>query len=113
MIDKEKTETKIGIFSFFSGAGFLDLGFETTQGFEIVFANEYHKPFMEVYKASRIGVKIKEPIYGYSTDDICAFLENEKAKILRENIQESRKRFDLVGFIGGPPCPDFWYNRQK
>jgi DNA (cytosine-5)-methyltransferase 1 len=107
MTDKEKTETKIGIFSFFSGAGFLDLGFETTQGFETVFVNEYHKPFMEVYKASRKNLKIKQPIYGYSTDDICTFLDDEKANTLKESIKESRKKFDLIGFIGGPPCPDF------
>ena len=107
MTDNEKTETKIGIFSFFAGAGFLDLGFETTQGFETVFVNEYHEPFMEVYKASRKGLKIKQPIFGHSTDDICEFLENEKAEKLRENIQESKRNFDLVGFIGGPPCPDF------
>lgn len=107
MTDNDKTETKIGIFSFFAGAGFLDLGFETTQGFETVFVNEYHKPFMEVYKASRKVLKIKQPIFGHSTDDICSFLENEKAETLRKNIQESKKNFDLVGFIGGPPCPDF------
>ena len=107
MIDRENIKTKIGIFSFFAGAGFLDLGFETTQGFETVFVNEYHKPFIEVYKASRKGLKIKEPIYGYSTDDICTFLEQEKATVLRENIRESKNNFDLVGFIGGPPCPDF------
>jgi len=107
MTDRENTKTKIGIFSFFAGAGFLDLGFETTQGFETVFVNEYHKPFMEVYKASRKGLKIKEPIYGHNTGDICAFLEKGKAKTLKENIQDSKKNFDLVGFIGGPPCPDF------
>lgn len=107
MTDNDKTETKIGIFSFFAGAGFLDLGFETTQGFETVFVNEYHKPFMEVYKASRKELKIKQPIFGHSTDDICAFLENEKAETLRKNIQESKENYDLVGFIGGPPCPDF------
>jgi len=107
MTDRENTKTKIGIFSFFAGAGFLDLGFETTQGFEIVFVNEYHKPFMEVYKASRKGLKIKEPIYGHNTDDICAFLEKGKEKTLKENIKDSKKKFDLIGFIGGPPCPDF------
>jgi DNA (cytosine-5)-methyltransferase 1 len=107
MTDRENIKTKIGIFSFFAGAGFLDLGFETTQGFDTVFVNEYHKPFMEVYKASRKGLKIKEPIYGHNTDDICAFLEEEKAKTLKENIKDSKKNFDLVGFIGGPPCPDF------
>lgn len=107
MTRRDTTGTKIGIFSFFAGAGFLDLGFETTQGFETLFVNEYHKPFMEVYKATRKGLKIKAPIYGHNTDDICSFLESEKAETLRENIEESKTNFDLIGFIGGPPCPDF------
>jgi DNA (cytosine-5)-methyltransferase 1 len=100
-------KAKIGIFSFFAGAGFLDLGFETTQGFETVFVNEYHKPFMEVYIAARKNLKIKAPVYGHSTDDICTFLEREKAITLKEYLKESKKNFDFVGFIGGPPCPDF------
>lgn len=104
---KEKTETKIGIFSFFAGAGFLDLGFETTHGFETVFVNEYHKPFMEIYKASRKKLNIKEPKYGHNTDDICSFLEEKNADKLLKNVKDSKNIFDLVGFIGGPPCPDF------
>lgn len=96
-----------GIFSFFSGAGFLDLGFDTTDGFETVFVNEYHEPFMEVYKASRERLNIAEPMFGYSTDDICLFHESDLAKSLSENIQLAKNKFDLIGFIGGPPCPDF------
>ncbi|PKL85590.1 MAG: modification methylase NmeDIP [Ignavibacteriae bacterium HGW-Ignavibacteriae-1] len=107
MTDRENIDTKIGIFSFFAGAGFLDLGFDTTQGFETLFVNEYHKPFMEIYKSSRKGLNIKEPIYGHNTNDICAFLENGKSNTLKAYINESKKNFDLVGFIGGPPCPDF------
>jgi DNA (cytosine-5)-methyltransferase 1 len=34
------------IFSFFAGAGFLDLGFETS-GFNIVYVNEISPAFME------------------------------------------------------------------
>ena len=41
---------KLKIFSFFAGAGFLDLGFETA-GYEVVFANEFHQPFLEAYLA--------------------------------------------------------------
>lgn len=67
-------DAKIGIFSFFSGAGFLDLGFENTKGFETLFVNEYHKPFMEIYKYSRKKFGIKEPKFGYNTDDISVFL---------------------------------------
>ena len=42
----------INIYSFFSGAGFLDLGFEK-EGYNIVYVNEYSKSFMEAYKYSR------------------------------------------------------------
>lgn len=107
MLTNKHVGTKVGIFSFFAGAGFLDLGFETTQGFETVFVNEYFQPFMEIYKASRKELKIKQPIFGHSTDDISAFLADEKAKTLSRNIEESKKYFNLIGFIGGPPCPDF------
>jgi DNA (cytosine-5)-methyltransferase 1 len=37
------------IFSFFAGAGFLDLGFED-EGFETVFANEIYPPFARAYE---------------------------------------------------------------
>ncbi len=36
------------IFSFFTGAGFLDFGFESC-GFETKMINEYHKPFVDGY----------------------------------------------------------------
>ena len=35
----------INIFSFFSGAGFQDLGFELQGNYDILFVNEYHKSF--------------------------------------------------------------------
>ncbi len=107
MINNKNTDTKIGVFSFFAGAGFLDLGFETTKGYETLFVNEYHKPFMDIYKSARKGLKIKEPIFGHNTDDICNFLNQDKTEQLKENIKKSRENFDLIGFIGGPPCPDF------
>ncbi|MGO2008565.1 MAG: DNA cytosine methyltransferase [Vreelandella alkaliphila] len=40
------------IFSFFSGSGFLDLGFEKA-GFDIVFVNELDKSFINAYEYSR------------------------------------------------------------
>ena len=52
------TKRKLKIFSFFSGSGFLDLGFEKN-GFEIVFVNEFHPAFMKAYKYSRKKMKIK------------------------------------------------------
>lgn len=98
---------KYGIFSFFAGAGFLDLGFDKTNGFETLFVNEYHKPFMDVYIASRAVLGISEPIYGYCGQDITSFLTSLNAYFLKDHILEAKKNYDLIGFIGGPPCPDF------
>lgn len=37
---------------FFSGAGFLDLGFEKEK-YEVVFVNEYSNEFLKAYKFAR------------------------------------------------------------
>ena len=42
----------IEVFSFFSGLGFLDLGFEDA-GFNIVFVNENNNMFLNAYKYAR------------------------------------------------------------
>lgn len=90
------------IFSFFSGSGFLDLGFENS-GFEVVYVNEFHSPFMNAYKHSRKIMKKSSPRFGYvqkSIEDI----DHTKLKSLINTIQTENQ---LIGFIGGPPCPDF------
>lgn len=43
---------KPNIFFFFSGSGFLDLGFEQS-GYDIKFVNEYLPSFMNAYQYSR------------------------------------------------------------
>lgn len=94
------------IFSFFSGAGFLDLGFEKS-GFHVAFVNEYHRPFMETYMHSRKVMGIQEPEYGYHLRDISEFEQEADSKTLSNLINKSKNEKRLVGFIGGPPCPDF------
>lgn len=94
------------IFSYFSGAGFLDLGFEKT-GYNIVFVNEYHRPFMETYMHSRRMMGIPEPEYGYHLRDIKQFTAEEEKKRLSQLVATAREKHGLVGFVGGPPCPDF------
>ena len=86
MTKEKQKKTNIGIFSFFSGAGFLDLGFDETEGFETVFVNEYHEPFIEIYKASRKGLDVAEPEFGHSTDDICSLLNDKRAKLRPHNM---------------------------
>ncbi len=67
---------KIGIFSFFAGAGFLDLGFEKTDRFETLFVNEYHKSFANIYVAARKTLGIMPPKFGYQVTDITENLSN-------------------------------------
>ncbi|BAY61933.1 DNA-cytosine methyltransferase [Calothrix brevissima NIES-22] len=97
------------IFSFFAGSGFLDLGFETS-GFNIVYVNEIFAPFMAAYRYSRQILNLPLPEYGYSQEedaDVSKLLEELPAKRLRELVQDCRKFYNITGFIGGPPCPDF------
>lgn len=95
----------INIYSFFSGAGFLDLGFEK-ENYNIVYVNEYSKSFLEAYKYSREKMKMSPPKHGYYCGDINDLLKGKLKKTLFENISNEKKK-NLVGFIGGPPCPDF------
>lgn len=96
-----------GFFSYFTGAGFLDLGFEDS-GFVPMMANEIDKNFSRVYLYSHEQMKRPLPKFGLQTGDVCAYLEDDAKKHeLRKRITEAKKVCSLVGFIGGPPCPDF------
>lgn len=99
--------SKTSIFSFFAGAGFLDLGFETTGHFETVFVNEYHKAFMDVYIGSREKLGTPIPKYGYDVNDITKYTQPEEYNKLLSNLLTSKANDEVTGFIGGPPCPDF------
>jgi DNA (cytosine-5)-methyltransferase 1 len=99
------TQTKL--ISFFSGAGFLDLGFES-EGFEVIYANESHVPFLSAYKHSRHQLGIEPPQYGYCDQSITDLLTDSKLNAnLGDIVSRTRTHPALVGFIGGPPCPDF------
>ncbi|CBN58735.1 MULTISPECIES: DNA cytosine methyltransferase [Kamptonema] len=97
------------IFSFFAGSGFLDLGFELS-GFKIAYINEIFSPFMQAYRYSRKCLNLPLPEYGYSEGeeaDVTRLTAGEAALKLRELMQDARKNNDIIGFIAGPPCPDF------
>jgi DNA (cytosine-5)-methyltransferase 1 len=90
------TTVKIPILSFFSGGGFLDVGFEMA-GFETVFSNEIDKDFAQFYKEgmSSWSGKKKEISSIGSIEDI-------SSNYLKPNINHS-----IFGIVGGPPCQDF------
>lgn len=97
---------KLKIFSFFSGCGILDLGFENA-GYDIVLVNEFYKPFMEAYQYSRNHMGISEPSFGFFNTDVNIFLKGDGKNQMKEMIKTAKEDGALVGFIGGPPCPDF------
>ena len=104
---KVNDKNSLGVFSFFTGAGFLDLGFEDA-GFKTMMANEIDPDFSQVYLYSRKKMKKPLPKYGLQTGDVCSYLEDDaKRKELAKRVREAKKENALVGFIGGPPCPDF------
>ena len=94
------------LFSFFSGSGFLDLGFERN-GFRVDFVNEYHRPFLDAYRFSREVMGLEGPRHGYSDLDINEYVYGSSSRKMQEMVSDSRQSGGLIGFIGGPPCPDF------
>lgn len=96
---------KLVIFSFFSGSGFLDLGFENN-GFHVDLVNEYQPAFLNAYQHSRQVMGLRKPRFGYFNIDINEFLNTRKNE-LQDYVQKAHNDGSLVGFIGGPPCPDF------
>ena len=93
------------IFSFFSGSGFLDLGFEMNN-YRVDLVNEFSPAFQRAYRYAREHMGIPEPRFGYSRD-VNSYLTREGKRTLTRYINIVHQERDLVGFIGGPPCPDF------
>lgn len=93
----------VEVFSFFSGLGFLDLGFENT-GFNIVFVNENDERFLRAYQYARRNSG-HVPAYGYSHKDVREYLSDEIWQRTFPSYDSRENK--LIGFIGGPPCPDF------
>ncbi len=106
MTNIDKGRNKLAIFSFFSGVGFLDLGFEES-GFKVKFVNELIPSFMKSYKHSREKMDIKPPEYGYYEGSVTDLINNSKSEYLESLVKKAKKNGDVIGFIAGPPCPDF------
>jgi DNA (cytosine-5)-methyltransferase 1 len=108
-VSPSKSNQPTKIFSFFSGAGFLDLGFEMS-GFDVVYASELSPGFTTAYGYARENLQIPLPEYGCHTGedgDIEVLLQQQGKRSLGELVKSARQSGSLVGFIGGPPCPDF------
>ena len=111
---------RASVYSFFSCSGFLDLGFELVNGqpYTMRMANEIDKDFCECYRYAREHLKIpinvaEDFIFQNSIEDFVKW--GGKARKGREDIyrkfeallKTDRNAKRVIGFIGGPPCPDF------
>ena len=99
-------EQKLGVFSFFSGAGLLDFAFEDS-GFETLAMNELSESFTNAYFYTRERLGRPLPRFGGKTCTVDWFMEPEGKSWLKKRVSEARTEGHTVGFIGGPPCPDF------
>jgi DNA (cytosine-5)-methyltransferase 1 len=101
-------EHKIPILSFYSGGGFMDMGFEMA-GFEIVWTNEFEEVFAKLHAAGITswrkskGNGIKAEIFNTKS-----ITEISSETITEEAFPEGKPEY--FGIIGGPPCQDFSTN---
>lgn len=90
----------IPIISYFSGGGFLDLGFEL-EGFETIWSNEISVEISKIYNSGITSSLGKEKNITSNVP-----IEDINISSLKKNVI---KKIDskIWGIIGGPPCPDF------
>lgn len=102
-----KIPKRIPIISFFSGGGFMDMGF-INAGFDVVFANEFDKVFAELHDEgmSSWTKSHNKEFCAISSTDSLSDLAPEY--ILRTAFPKGVP--ELWGIIGGPPCQDFTMN---
>lgn len=97
----------IPILSFFTGGGFLDIGFKQA-GFSICWTNENNPAFIAGYGhgmsswLSSLNKKRRASAAISNTSSIC---DLSPKTVLVESF--SGPRLGPFGVIGGPPCPDF------
>lgn len=96
----------IPLLSFFTGGGFLDIGFEQA-GFDIVWTNEINPSFAEMHKqgmsAWRKSTGRTQRVTAASNRK--SITDLQPSEVIVEAFGESEP--SIFGIIGGPPCPDF------
>lgn len=102
----KENRSDMKIYAFFSGVGMLDLGFQEA-GYEVVFVNEFKQEFMKTYKYARRKQNYLPPKYGYYVGDINELLHGIGAQQFEAVVNAEKDNGEIIGFIGGPPCPDF------
>ena len=95
----------IPLLSFFTGGGFLDMGFEQ-EGFRVIWMNEHNTTFLNLYKKAYSSWRRRKKLPQYRTYVEESSVEGlTRTKILANGFHGRMPR--VFGVIGAPPCPDF------
>lgn len=96
---------KIPLLSFFTGAGFLDMGF-LKNGFDIIWHNEYDDAFAHGFEYGMRSLFPSASTHAVKVQNRSPIQELSSKQILNEAFNGAGCP-DTFGMIGGPPCPDF------
>lgn len=100
-LQNRDSSNSIPILSFFTGAGFLDIGFMQA-GFQTIWSNEYNLNFAKGYASGVSSMTGKE----HKISNMTSIIDIGPNQIAKEAFPEGKVP-ELFGIIGGPPCPDF------
>jgi len=95
------------VLSFFTGGGFLDLGFHQA-GFAVCWTNENCPAFIEGYEygmSAWLSSLDKKSTVSIKISNISSIYDLSEKRVLKEAF--CGLGASVFGVIGGPPCPDF------
>ena len=107
----DNKDEKMPIISFYSGGGFMDMGFEQA-GFNVLWSNEYDKDFAALQIEGITSWRNSSN--NFKNSDILntkSILDIQSNDILKEAFSFSKPQD--FGIIGGPPCQDFSINGKR
>lgn len=93
---------KIPLLSYFTGAGFLDIGFAKSN-FDIIWRNEKNPHFARGFQYGMAALHNSNTSYPVNTTSILGL----KRKTVEREAFNGLGKPETFGMIGGPPCPDF------
>jgi DNA (cytosine-5)-methyltransferase 1 len=102
------------VLSFFTGGGFLDLGFESS-GFRVAWSNEYNPLFAELHDhAYTSWRKSRDPgAQAAKISDRRSVTRIQPEEIVESAFGGKNTKPDIFGVVGGPPCTDFSIGGQQ
>lgn len=106
MKESEKREFEFPLISFFTGGGFLDMGFEQA-GFKVRWTNEVNPVFAEMYG---YGMTMWKQSRNPAAEAVQISDKRSITNITAQQVLKaafSEKKPKKFGIIGGPPCHDF------